>query len=133
MADETSNSNHERIPFPDTSTGAQSGTGVASFSPKADPVPAERTPAAERLRAFEDEKFGADVVRINDRIERGSGSPFQDDRIMSPEDRRVYAALERLIVAEQKLADAHEAVIAAEAEHEAALADAEPKPETPVE
>jgi hypothetical protein len=36
-----------------------------------------------------------------------------------------YAALERLIVAEQKLADAHAALIQADAEHEAAEAAVE--------
>jgi len=86
----------------------------------------EPLPAAERLRAFEDEHIGADAVRINDKIERGSGSPFAD---LSPELKEQYAALERLVVSEQKLADAHAALIQADKDHDAALAAADPKPE----
>lgn len=75
--------------------------------------------AAARLRAFEDEKLGADAVRINDRIERGYGSPFA---AMTDEDKARYAAFERLVETERKLADAHAALIAADAAHEAAEA-----------
>lgn len=82
-------------------------------------VEPERMSAVARLRAFEDERFGPDAVRIGGKIERGSGSPFSE---MSDEDRRQYEAIERLIVAEQKLADAHAALIQADAEHEAAEA-----------
>lgn len=86
--------------------------------------PPREVPAAERVRAFEDEHLGKDAVRIGGRIERGSGSPFA---AMSDEKKRQYAALEKLVAAEQKLADAHAALIQAEADHEAALATAEPK------
>lgn len=82
-------------------------------------APAEPTTAVERLRAFEDREFGPDAVRINDQIERGYGSPFKD---MSEAKHRVYAVLEKLVAAEQKLADAHGALIQADADHEAAKA-----------
>lgn len=87
--------------------------------------PPREIPAGERLRAFEDEHVGKDAVRIGGRIERGSGSPFA---AMSDEKKRQYAALEKLAAAEQKLADAHAALVEAEADHEDALAAAEPKP-----
>ncbi len=90
---------------------------------KAKPEPA---PAVQRQRAFEDEHVGKDAVRINGKIERGSGSPFA---ALDAETKRQYAALERLVEAEQKLADAHAALIQADVDHEAALADAEPKPD----
>lgn len=86
----------------------------------------EPVPAADRLRSFEDEHLGKDAVRIHDRVERGVGSPFQK---LSDEHKRQYAALERLIGAEQKLASAHAALIAADTEHDAALSDVEPKPD----
>lgn len=88
--------------------------------------PPREMPASDRVRAFEDEHVGKDAVRIGGRIERGSGSPFA---ALSPEKKRQYAALEKLVVAEQKLADAHAALVQAEADHEAALAAAEPKPD----
>lgn len=100
--------------------------------PYPDDMPAETTSAADRLRAFEDEKIGPDVVRINGQIERGSGSPFQS---LSDEDKATYAALERLIVAEQKLSDANAALAVAEneyAEAEAAV-DAFDNPEAPAD
>lgn len=75
--------------------------------------------AAGRLRAFEDEKLGPDAVRINDKIERGHGSKFRE---LSKEDQAQYAALERLIEAEQKLADAETSHRIAEENYEAALA-----------
>lgn len=67
--------------------------------------------AAARLRTFEDEMFGRQVVRINGRIERGSGSPYSR---MNPEQRALYAAYENLVDADQKLTDAHAALIAAQ-------------------
>lgn len=87
-----------------------------------DPAPMS---AAERLRAFEDETFSKDgvlPVRINDRIERGSGSPYQ---MAAPEVREQYAALEKLVEAEQKLADAKAALAVAEEAHGQALAAVE--------
>jgi hypothetical protein len=86
----------------------------------------DEIPAADRLRAFEDEHLGKDAVRIGGKIERGSGSPFAG---LSPELKRQYAALEKLLATEQKLADAHAALIQADADHDAALAAAEPKPD----
>lgn len=83
---------------------------------------AEHVPAADCLRAFEDAALGKDAVRINGKIERGFGSAFKG---MSPAQQRHYAALEKLIGTEQHLADAHGALIAAEAAHQAALADAD--------
>lgn len=77
--------------------------------------------AAERLRAFEDEKLGVDAVRIHDKVERGVGSPFFK---LSDEDKARYAALERLVETEKALAAAHAALIAAQEAHEAAYAAA---------
>lgn len=93
---------------------------------QAEPAPApvrveEPTPAHERLRAFEDEHFGKDAVRIDGQIERGSGSPYAE---MSDEKRARYAALERLVVAEKNLADAHAALIAADEAYGKAEAEA---------
>lgn len=82
------------------------------------PEPVEQSTAADRLRAFEDEHFGADCVRIEGKVERGIGSPYAR---MSDEDKAKYAEIERLIVTEQKLADATAALAQAEADH----ADAE--------
>jgi hypothetical protein len=79
-------------------------------------VPAEGDSAA-RLRAFEDEVFGKDAVRIDGVIERGVGSPYAK---MTDERKAQYAALEAVIAAEQKLNDATAAVGAAEAERVAA-------------
>lgn len=87
-----------------------------------DPVPLaalnEPMSPRERLRAFEDEKLGADCVRMNDAIEKGIGSMFQR---LSEEDRAKHAALERLIVAHDKLDVAAAAL--GEAEMEAAHAE----------
>jgi hypothetical protein len=74
--------------------------------------------AAARLRAFEDERFGEDAVRIGGHIERGSGSPYA---AMSEPDKLHYTALERLVVAEQKFNDA--AALAAQAEADRAAAE----------
>jgi hypothetical protein len=73
--------------------------------------------ATDRLRAFEDEHFGKGAVRINGRIERGSGSPYQN---ADPKIRKTHAALEQLIAAEQKLADTTGAMHQAEADFAAA-------------
>lgn len=82
------------------------------------PEPAdEPMSGAARLRAFEDKHFGEKAVRIQGRIERGSGSPYQ---MAHPSVREHYGKLEKLIAAEQKLAEAHTALIAADAEHDAA-------------
>src|SRR5581483_6312654 len=78
--------------------------------------------AAQRLRAFEDEHFGKEAVRINGRIERGSGSPYQAMAQKNPELHRQYQALDHLIVAEKKLEDARALLAQAESDHAAALA-----------
>jgi hypothetical protein len=105
-------------------------TQAAQSNISAEPTPASSPlPAAERVRAFEDEHLGKDVVRINGRIERGSGSPYQDPKVMTPELRRQHAALEKLTETEQKLADANTALLQAQADHDTALAAAEPKPD----
>lgn len=82
---------------------------------------AEPQSAAQRLRAFEDEVFGKDAIRINAHIERGVGSHYQDPRKMTHEQRAHHAALERLVKTEQKVADTSAALAKAEVEHEAAL------------
>lgn len=79
-----------------------------------------RLTAKERLRAYEDEVLGEKAVRISGHIERGSGSHFQTK--MTDDQRAHHAALERLVEAEQKLADAGAALASAEAAHRAAEA-----------
>lgn len=78
--------------------------------------------ARQKLRAFEDEHFGADCVRINGEVERGYGSKF---KAMTPEHARHYAALENLTAAEKGVADATAAVEAANLAHDEALKKAE--------
>jgi len=85
--------------------------------------------ATERLRAFEDEHLGKDAVRLHGRVERGSGSRYQNPKIMTPELRRQHAALEHLVESEKHLAEAHTKLLQAEESHEAALAAAEPRPD----
>lgn len=79
--------------------------------------------APERLRAFEDATMGPNAPRINGAVERGHGSLYS--RMTDPQ-KAEHAGLEKLVGAEQKLAEAHAALIQAEADHEAALAAAEP-------
>lgn len=109
-----------------------------NIPPAAEPMPepvveSEQTGAMARLRAFEDANLGEDAVRIHDKIERGHGSPFA---AMSPEKKAQYAALEKLVEAEQKLADA--TAVAAQAESDRVAAEenlqkaeaaAEPEPD----
>lgn len=83
----------------------------------------EVSPAAERLRAFEDERLGKDIHRIDDKVERGHGSLYQTK--LTDKDRAHHAALERLVAAEEKLATAKAATAIAQAEAEAAYAAAE--------
>ena len=85
--------------------------------PMPEPVVEPATDAAGRLRAFEDEVFGADTARIDGKVERGIGSYYQR---MSDAERAHHQALEALVAAEQRLADAHAALVAADAAHEAA-------------
>lgn len=132
MADEVATADKPLDHLADTERALDAGP-VAAGDPAAAPAeapqvadPPRELPAADRVRAFEDEHLGKEAVRIGGRIERGYGSPFA---AMSDEKKRQYAALEKLVAAEQKLADAHAALIQAEADHEAALAAAEPKPD----
>jgi len=101
-------------------------TAAKKTEPQPEP---ERADAATRLRAFEDEHLGKDAVRLHGRVERGSGSRFQNPQVMTLELRRQHAALEKLIESEQHLADAHAKLLQAEASHEALLAEAEPRPD----
>lgn len=96
----------------------------ASQQPEPVPQPEAPLTAAERLYAFEVEHFGQDCVRIDGLVERGSGSPWQK---MSDEEKAQYAALERLVAAEQRVGDARAALVVAEmecAEAEIAVANA---------
>lgn len=79
-------------------------------------------PAAQRIRAFEDEHLGPDVVRINGEVEKGHGSLF---KTLSPDKHRVYAALQRLHVAEAGLTAAESNLAVAQSDHAAATADVE--------
>lgn len=83
----------------------------------------EPASAAQRLRAFEDEHLGPDAVRLHgDRVERGSGSLFE----RLPADKQyAHVMIEKTVETERKLAEAHAALVAADEEHEAAVAAAE--------
>jgi hypothetical protein len=83
-------------------------------------VAAETPPdnATTRLRAFEDDTLGEDAVRIHGRIERGSGSHYQTK--LTHEQRMQHVALEKMIEAEQKVADTSVALENAKIAHEAA-------------
>jgi hypothetical protein len=75
--------------------------------------------AHQRLRAFEDEHIGEDAVRNkHGHIEKGFGSKFKD---MSPERHAEYAALEKIVAAEDKVNAANAALSTAQAEHDAAV------------
>lgn len=88
---------------------------------------AEREPVVEtppvtaksRLRAFEDDAIGEDAVRISDQIERGSGSLYQT--VLTPEQRAQHAALEKLVEAEQRVADTSAALATAQIAHDQAV------------
>lgn len=82
--------------------------------PDSDTLDVPETPTSERLRAFEDEKLGKDAPRIHGKVEQGHGSLFQR---LSAEDRAHHAALERLVEAEKKVAEARAALDAAEDRH----------------
>ena len=77
------------------------------------------SPARQRLRAFEDATFGADTSRIRGEIERGTGSAFAR---LDEATRKKFAALDRLIVAEDAAAAALKSVEAATKTHDAAMA-----------
>jgi len=84
-------------------------------------APAAPVTAKDKLRAFEDKHLGKDVPRIDGKVERGHGSPF---KAMKPEQHVEYAALEKLVDAEQKLADATAALETAKADLEIAKTQA---------
>ncbi len=93
------------------------------------PAPEAEMPAVERLRTYEDKVFAdspVEVVRIGDRLERGSGSAYA---ALTDEQKAHYVKLEHLIAAEQKLAAAHAALLVADDEHDAALAAVETEPD----
>lgn len=56
------------------------------------PAPVKKISAAEQLRAFEDEKLGADVTRWDGKVERGHGSLHAR---MSDADKARHAELEK--------------------------------------
>lgn len=89
------------------------------FLATTEPVSDEPASAVDRLRAFEDEKLGKDTPRFNGALERGVGSLYSR---MPDADKAMHAKLEKLVETESKLAAAHTALIAADVEHDAALA-----------
>jgi hypothetical protein len=135
MADETTADK----PLAELSAAEERIDAPVNVREPGDPRPSDRPPdtpdpegrAADRLRAFEDKHFGKDAVRINGRIERGSGSLYQ---MAHPTVREQHARLEKLIDAEEKLALAHTALMQADTEHEMAeqaVADAEKDADAP--
>jgi hypothetical protein len=124
MADETTNQAQGDLPA--QGSAAQAAPVAKPAKPPA-PVPEpvvsdEPVTAKAKLRAFEDDVFGKDAGRINGEVERGVGSPFAK---MTGEQRRQHQALERLVVAEKKLADASAELSAAEVAHDAATREVE--------
>lgn len=84
----------------------------------------------DRLLAFETLRLGADTLRLNGKVERGSGSMF--DRRMSPTDVKRHAALEAWVAADEDARAAFTAYNAAEARADQAAYAAlkfEPAPE----
>lgn len=116
MADETTSTDRPLDHLAETEQRL-AGDNRPSDKPTNKPEPDESMPAAARLRAFEDEHFGEDAVRIDGKVERGSGSPYQR---MGEDERRQYQALERLVAAEMKRDAARAAAAAAEAEYDEA-------------
>lgn len=122
MSEQEFGSDGQVHPVATAEQGALNETGFAEQAASAVPFEAsEPASAAQRLRAFEDEHLGPDAVRINDRVERGSGSPFQ---ALTPEKRKHYHAIEKTIDTEGRLADARAKLAQAESEHNAAVEDA---------
>ena len=112
----------ETAPAPHPSGQLSSPDLVLATAPQVDEPVSDPVTAKTKLRTFEDEAFGKDVGRINGEVERGVGSPFAR---MTPEQKKQHAALERLVVAEQKLADASQELSKAESAHAAAVKEAE--------
>jgi len=86
----------------------------------ADPAPVDIPvdTAKTRLRAFEDATFGRDAPRIAGEVERGVGSPFAR---MNPVQKAHHAALEQMVIAEQRHADAVAALESAKVAHDLAV------------
>jgi hypothetical protein len=82
----------------------------------------EPIPAAARLRAFEDTHLGPNAPRVAGLLERGHGSLYVR---LTDVQRAEHAALERLVKAEQAVADASAKLAEAEAEHGKALVAAD--------
>lgn len=83
---------------------------------------ADAPTAAAQLRAYEDELFGPDAPRIDGQIERGRGSFFER---MTKEQHDHYAALEKLIESERRIAEAESHLAEAKDAHAQAVAMAE--------
>lgn len=91
----------------------------------------DKQPAAERLRALEDEWFGKDAPRHDGRIEQGHGSQFAT---LAPEWRTHYAAVVALADAEAKVDKARSDLSIAEGEYNVALKRADDSiPQAPVD
>ena len=73
--------------------------------------------ASQRLRAFEDERFGSDEFRLNGEIQKGHGSKW---RTLTNEQRAYHASLERLVAAERHFSVAQGAAEKAKLELDAA-------------
>lgn len=89
------------------------------------PMPEPETPAADRLRAFEDERLGPDAPRFAGQLERGVGSLYSR---MSDAAKAHHGKLEKLMATEAKLAEAHAALLKADDDHAAALKAVEDAP-----
>jgi multidrug efflux pump subunit AcrA (membrane-fusion protein) len=77
--------------------------------------------ARAKLRAFEDANLGKRAVRSNfGHVERGFGSPF---KAMIPEKHAEYAALEKLVEAEDNIDKANADLSNAKVAHDTALAN----------
>ncbi len=97
----------------------QTGFGMASrpvARGQAAPGPAgpDGPTAAENLRAWEDDHFGDDALRIDGKIEKGHGSKLH---ALDDAEKAEHSALEQLVEAENKLAQAMAALDAARIHH----------------
>lgn len=112
MADETTEQHADTADKPLADLSARE----AAIDQPAEPA----TNARARRRAYEDEIFGPNAVRISGEIERGSGSPYQK---MTKEQRRKFDAHDRLVVAEDRMNEAAAALEKAQGDFEAAEAE----------
>lgn len=105
----------------DTTDKPLESLAVREEAISADPFEAsEPASAAQRLRDFEDEHLGADTPRFAGKIERGHGSLFGR---LTADKQKIHGAIEKTVTTEQKVSDARAALLAAEAEHNAAVED----------